>query len=178
LCLRNVKRYTRSNWLLIIAFLCLGFYLFFPSFFNPLSSALFSEGIGKHASLSYSVSRPITSPSIINLNITVVNNDIIEHNYAVVALIGNNNQGVWWGPEFYRDNLTPSAEVQNVPSQWWNQSYIGTGLLKPGQSFQIERKIEIANDSLVNDANVLVFSVQDGSHQLAQLVKRDIIHVR
>ena len=173
--LHKVGRYALSYWLLIIVFSCLAFYLIFPGPLDPLSSALWPPGIGEHARISYTVSGATTYPGNVSLTITVTDNDIVAHDYAILALIGSGS--AWWGPGFYTDNLTPATDVQNISNPWYSQAFITTGSLNPGQSFQVTRKIEIANDYRVKDALVIVYDKHDVSNELARLMKLDVIHV-
>lgn len=131
-------------------------------------------GIGKHARIFYTVSGATTYPGTISLNITVTNNDVAAHDYAILALIG---RSAWWGPGFYRDNLSACTDVRNITDPWYNEAFICTGPLNPGQSFQVTRKIEIVNDTRIKDTLVEVFDKNDASKELVRLMKKDAIHV-
>lgn len=176
----TIGRHVVSFWPLIAVFSCLAAYLIFPGPLDPLSYLIFPAERGLHqntAQVSYTVSGTTTYPGIISLNIIVTNNDIIVHDYAILAIIGSNVDPIWWGPSWYRDNLAASTDVQNVPDPWWNQAFICTGPLDPGQSFQVTRKIEIANDARIKDTLVAVYDKHDASKTLAQNIKLNVINV-
>lgn len=182
--MRVVKRYLVSSWLLIVIFSCIAAYLTFPSPLDPLSFALWPTEAGPHwpteaglrALISYTISGTTTYPGIVSLNITVTNNDIIAHDYAIVALIGSKAAGLWWGPSWYRDNLSPATDVQNISDPWLNQAFILTGWLNPGQSSHVVRKIEIPNDVRIKDVLVQVYDKRDASTQLTWNLKLNVIN--
>lgn len=154
-------------------------YLVLPSSLNSISDLVFPPGRGPHqntAKVSFTISGDTSYPGIVNLNITVTNNDIIPHDYAIVALIGSNALPEWYGPGWYRDNLAPCTDVQNIPNPWYNLAYICTGPLHPGQYFQVTRKIEIANDPRIRDALVLVYDEHNASRELARRIELDVIN--
>jgi hypothetical protein len=177
--LRVVKRWVVSNWLLVIVFSCLTAYLVLPSTLSSISDLVFPPGIGPHqstAKVSFTVSGDTSYPGTVNLNITVTNNDIIPHDYAILALIGNNALTEWYGPGWYRDSLAPATDIQNVPGPWYDQAFITAGSLNPGQSFQVTRRIEIVNDPRIRDALVLVYDKHDVSKELARRTQFDVIN--
>lgn len=179
--LRTVGRYALSNWLLIIVFSCLAVYLIFPGPLDQVSFVLWPAEAGTipPARVSFTVAGTTNYPGIVSLNITITNIDIITHDFAILALIGSNASAhapaAWWGPGYYRDNLLPSTDVQNITSPWYNQAFITTGPLNPGQSFQVTRKIEIENSG-VKDALVVLYNKYDAGTEFARSMKLNVIN--
>jgi hypothetical protein len=174
--LRKVGRYTLSNWLLIIVFSCLAAYLIFPAPLDHLAFILWPVEKGPRAQITYTVSGAIIYPGTVNLNITITNNDVIAHDYAILALMGSNTYGAWWGPGYYRDDLAPATDIQNITNPWYSQAFITTGSLNPGQFFQVTRKIQIDDDPRIKDAVVVVFDKHDVSTELARNLKLNVIN--
>jgi hypothetical protein len=179
--LRKVGRYILSNWLLIIVFSCLAAYLIFPGPLDHVSFILWPAEAGNSpaARVSFTVAGTTTYPGIVSLNITITNVDVITHDYAILALIGNNASAhapaAWWGPGYYRDDLLPSTDVLNITSPWYYQAFITTGFLNPGQSFQVTRKIEIENPG-VKDALVVLYNKYDAGFEFARIMKLNVIN--
>jgi hypothetical protein len=179
--LRVIRRCVVSYWLLIVIFSSLAAYLTFPSPLDPLSFALWPEpesgpplqGI---VQLSYTVLGNTTYPGVVDLNISVTNKDSIVHDFVVFAVIGSTADRLWYGPGFYRDNLSPATDVQFAPDPWYSQAFISTGPLGPGLTFQVTRKIEIPNDPLIKDTLVDVRDKLDASRALAFDLKRNVIN--
>lgn len=169
-----------SQLIVVISCLtCLVAYLVFPGPFDTLSYILWPvEAPHQNAAeVSFTISGKASYPGIVNLNINVTNNDTITHDYVLLAVIGNNADGVWWGPGWYRDNLAACTDLQNVPNLWWNQALVCIGILYPGQFIQVTRRIEISSEAKIKDAMVEVRDKSNALEILARQTKLDVINV-
>jgi hypothetical protein len=174
---RSIRHNAISYWLLIVVFCGLAAYLVFPNTLDGLAFRVFPSEKGiPRAHISFTVSGNTFYPGIASLNITVVNNDVMTHDYAILAAIGNAANGWWWGPGYYKDGMAPSTDVQKIPAPWYTQAFICTGPLKPGQSFHVTRKIEIQDDSRIKDALVIVCDKTDATKELARDVQLNVIN--
>jgi hypothetical protein len=175
--LRAIGQHVISNWLLIIIFSCLAAYLIFPGPLDHTSFVLWPAEAGTvPARVSFTVSGTTTYPGIVSLNINITNVDIITHDYAILAAIGSYATQEWYGPGWYRDNLAPSTDVQNIPDPWYNQAFICTGTLNPGQSFQVTRKILIENNPRITDALVIVNNKYDAKKEFGRKMELNVIN--
>jgi hypothetical protein len=138
---------------------------------NPEKGPVTQTGI---VQLSYTISGATTYPGVIDLNIKITNMDSLTHDFVILAVIGSETGRVWYGPGFYMDYLSPATDVQ-ISDPWYKEAFVSTGPLKPGQTYQVTRKIEVPNYSLITDALVSVRDRLDPSNALAWEVERNVI---
>jgi hypothetical protein len=125
--------------------------------------------------LSYNISGATAYPGVIDLNIKITNKDSITHDFVIMAVIGSNADRQWYGPGYYMDYLPIATDVQFVPDPWYAQTFISTGALTPGQTYEVTRKIEIPNNPSITDVLVDVCDILDASKVLAFDLKPDVI---
>jgi hypothetical protein len=175
---RTIRLHIVSDWLLILVFSCLAAYLIFPGPLDPLAFILWPAEAGTipSARVSFTISGTTSYPGIVSLNITITNIDIITHDYAILAVIGSYASQEWYGPGWYRDNLAACTDVQNIPDPWYDQAFICTGSLRPGQFFQVTRRIEIENNPRITDALVIVYNKYDATKEFGRSTKSNVIN--
>lgn len=120
--------------------------------------------------LAVSVTGQTEYPGVVDVNLSVKNTSNEVRSYAVFVVIGYNDTvtgiGYWFGPAvgsdpgYYVDGLPACPDVQ-TSNEWLRNALTCTGLVNPGETVTLQRRLQLPQDYSVHDVIVDIRSKVD-----------------